>query len=700
MPLQKILPKPGVNRENTRYTTEGGWYECDKIRFRQGTPEKIGGWQRISSSSYAGVCRSLWAWVTLANIKLLGVGTNLKFYIERGGAYNDITPIRSTATLTNPFTASNGSSVVTVADTAHGCITGDYVTFSGAGITSLGGNITAIVLTGQFQVTVIDVDTYTIVVSATADGSDTGNGGTVVAQYQINTGPSFSVPLTGWGTGLWGYGTWGFGEATTDPLRIWNQNNFGQDLIYGPRGEPLYYWNANIGTSSSQFTVTIASPAVLTSSSLNLVDGTAVMFTTTGALPTGLSVGTVYYIANSTGTTANLTATYGGAVITTTGAQSGIHSISPRGVPLSALADASDVPLSQNFFTISDASRFVLAFGTNPVGSTEMDPMLIRWSDQENAANWTPSALTQAGDIRLSHGSEIVTAMQVRQEIVVWTDSSLYSLQYLGPPYIWGSQLLGDNLSIAGPNATALASGIAFWMGVDKFYMYDGSVKTLRCDLRQFIFEDINKAQFEQVYASTNEGFNEVWWFYCSSSSDVADRYVTYNYLEDVWCYGTMGRTAWLDSGLRDYPIAATYNNNLVNQEFGLNDEATDVALPIYAYILSSQFDIGDGHNFAFIWRMLPDLMFRGSTATNPVVTMSLYGLKNSGSGYNVPGSVGGSDSANITGTALIPVEQFTGQVYTRVRGRQMSMKIESNQLDMTWQMGAPRIDIRPDGRR
>ena len=700
MPLQKILPKPGVNRENTRYTTEGGWYECDKIRFRQGTPEKIGGWQRISSSSYAGVCRSLWAWVTLANIKLLGVGTNLKFYIERGGAYNDITPIRSTATLTNPFTASNGSSVVTVADTAHGCITGDYVTFSGAGITSLGGNITAIVLTGQFQVTVIDVNTYTIVVSATANGSDTGNGGTVVAQYQINTGPSFSVPLTGWGTGLWGYGTWGFGEATTDPLRIWNQNNFGQDLIYGPRGEPLYYWNANIGTSSSQFTVTIASPAVLTSSSLNLVDGTAVMFTTTGALPTGLSVGTVYYIANSTGTTANLTATYGGATITTTGSQSGIHSISPRGVPLSSLADASDVPLSQNFFTISDASRFVLAFGTNAVGSTEMDPMLIRWSDQENAANWTPTALTQAGDIRLSHGSEIVTAMQVRQEIVVWTDSSLYSLQYLGPPYIWGSQLLGDNLSIAGPNATALASGIAFWMGVDKFYMYDGSVKTLRCDLRQFIFEDINKAQFEQVYASTNEGFNEVWWFYCSSSSDVVDRYVTYNYLEDVWCYGTMGRTAWLDSGLRDYPIAATYNNNLVNQEFGLNDEETDVALPIYAYILSSQFDIGDGHNFAFIWRMLPDLMFRGSTATNPVVTMSLYGLKNSGSGYNVPGSVGGSDSANITGTALIPVEQFTGQVYTRVRGRQMSMKIESNQLDMTWQMGAPRIDIRPDGRR
>lgn len=700
MPLQKILPKPGVNRENTRYTTEGGWYECDKIRFRQGTPEKIGGWQRISSNTFLGLCRSLWAWVTLANLKLLGVGTNLKFYIERGGAYNDITPIRSTVALTNPFTASNGSPIITVADTDHGCITGDYVTFSGSGITSLGGNITASVLTNEFQVTVIDANTYTITASINADGSDTGHGGTVVTQYQINTGPAFSVPLTGWGTGLWGYGTWGFGDPGTDPLRVWNQNNFGQDLIYGPRGAPLYYWNANIGTASTQFTVTIASPAVITFSSISPPDGTAVTFTTTGALPTGLSVGTAYYIANSTGSSANLTATYGGATITTTGTQSGVHSVSARGIPLSSLAGASDVPLTQNYMTISDASRFVLVFGTNAVGSTTMDPMLIRWSDQENAADWTPTATNQAGDVRLSHGSQIVTAIQVRQEIVVFTDSSVYSLQYLGPPYVWGSQLLGDNISIAGPNAAALASGVTFWMGVDKFYLYDGNIKTLRCDLRQFIFEDINKSQFDQVYASTNEGFNEVWWFYCSANSTVVDRYVTYNYLEDVWCYGTMGRTAWLDSGLRSYPIAATYSNNLVEHENGLNDGETGTEAAINAYILSSQFDIGDGHNFAFIWRMLPDLTFRGSTASNPVVTMYLYGLKNSGSGYNVPGSVGGSNNAAVTGTAMIPVEEFTGQVYTRVRGRQLAMKVESNQLDMTWQMGAPRIDIRPDGRR
>jgi hypothetical protein len=700
MPLQKILPKPGVNRENTRYTTEGGWYECDKIRFRQGTPEKIGGWQRISSSTFLGVCRSLWSWVTLASVELLGTGTNLKFYIERGGAYNDITPIRSTVALTNPFTATNGSSVITVTDTAHGCITNDFVTFSGAGITSLGGNITAAVLTGEFQITFIDVNTYTITVSATANGSDTGHGGTVVTQYQLNTGPSFSVPLSGWGTGLWGYGTWGFGETATDPLRIWNQNNFGQNLIYGPRGGPLYYWNADLGVNSSACTITIASPAVLTSSSLTLVNGTAISFTTTGALPTGLSVGTVYYITNASGATANLTATYGGALITTTGAQSGLHSISARGIELAYLAGASDTPLFQNAMTISDTSRFVLVFGTNQIGSTTLDPMLIRFSDQEDAANWTPSATNQAGDIRLSHGSEIITSLQVRQEILVWTDSSLYSLQYLGPPFVWGSQLLGDNISIAGPNSAALASGVCFWMGHDKFYLYDGSVKTLRCDLRRYVFEDINRAQFDQVYAGTNEGFNEVWWFYCSENSTTADRYVTYNYVEDIWYYGTMARTAWLDSGLRDYPLAATYSHNIVSHEQGLNNNETGTNVAINAYIVSSEFDIGDGHNFAFIWRMLPDLTFNGSTSDSPVATMSLYGLKNSGSGYNDPASVGGSNNANVTGTAMIPVEKYTGQVYTRVRGRQMAMKIESNQLDMTWQMGAPRIDIRPDGRR
>lgn len=709
MPLQKILPKPGINRENTRYTTEGGWYECDKIRFRQGTPEKIGGWIRISTATFQGVCRSLWNWVTLGSQNLIGVGTNLKFYISNGGQYYDVTPLRVTRTLgANPFTTNTATNTgttttVTVSDSANGYINGDFVIFSGA--TTVAG----LTISGEYQITALGSSStsYTITVTGTASSSTSGGGANVIAQYQVNTGPAVAAPLTGWGASTWGSGAWGIGSSSTDALRLWGQTNFGQDLIYGPRGGAFYYWYANIGLFASTMTVTIASPAVITSS-VTVNDGDVISFTTTGALPTGLSVGTLYYAKNSTGTTFNLSATYGGASITTTGTQSGVHSISPRGVPLTSLPNSSYCPTAQTGMTLSDVSRYLFAFGCNDVGSTTLDPMLIRWSSAGDPANWeitnavtaAGTRVSDAGSLRLSHGSKIVANMQVRQEIVVWTDSSLYSLQYLGAPYIWGSQLLGDNISIASPNAAALASGVAFWMGVDKFYMYDGSVKTLRCDLRRFIFNDINLLQYDQIFASTSEAFNEVWWFYCSADSSTIDRYVVYNYLEDVWYYGTMARTAWLDSGLQEYPIAATYSNNIVQQENGLNDNETGTELAIESYILSSEFDIGDGHNFAFIWRMLPDLTFRGSTTESPVATMSLFGLKNSGSGYNNPESVGGSNSANITGTAMIPVEQFTGQVYTRVRGRQLAMKIEANQLDMTWQLGAPRIDIRPDGRR
>jgi hypothetical protein len=437
--------------------------------------------------------------------------------------------------------------------------------------------------------------------------------------------------------------------------------------------------------------------------SISLADGTPIALKTTGQLPTGLTPGTVYYVVNSSGTTFNVSATYNGTAITTTGTQSGTHNIDNRGLPLSSLVGASDAPTAQNYILISDASRFVLCFGVNDYGSTQLDPMLIRWSDQESAANWTPAATNQAGSLRLSHGSKIVAAQQSRQEILVWTDSSIYSLQYLGPPIVWGSQLLGDNISIVGPNATTIASGVSYWMGVDKFYRFDGRVSTLRCDLRQYIFSDINLAQADQIFASTNEGFNEIWWFYCSASSTAIDRYVIYNYGEDIWYYGTMARTAWIDSGLRDNPVAATYSYNLVNHEQGLNDNVSGVPSAINAYIQSSEFDIDDGHNFAFIWRMLPDITFRGSTASSPQVTMYLYPLTNSGSGYNDPGteqSVGGTSYANVVRTSVIPIEQFTGQIYTRVRGRQLALKIESNALDMTWQLGSPRIDIKPDGRR
>jgi hypothetical protein len=609
MPLQKILFKPGVNRENTRYTTEGGWYDCDKVRFRQGTPEKIGGWQRVSPNTFLGTCRSLWNWVTLGFLNLVGVGTNLKFYIEKGGAYNDITPLRVTTTLPlDPFTG-NGTTTVTVNAPAHGAVTGDFVTFSGV------TGASAALLNGEFQLTVVNVNTYTITTSSSVPIGATG-GAAVSAAYQINTGAAFSVPITGWGAGPWGAGPWGTGTATDLPIRLWTQKNWGEDLVFGPRGGGMYYWDASTGVTT-------------------------------------------------------------------------------RGYNLATAVGASDVPTLQNVIFVSDVNRFVFAMGCNDYGSSTLDPMLIRWSAQEDALDWTPVATNQAGSLRLSTGSEIITAIQARQEIVVFTDSALYSLQYLEPPIVWGAQLLGDNISIVGPNAVAIASGVVYWMGVDKFYAYDGRVQTLPCDVRRYVFSDFNSSQASQVFAGTNEGFNEVWWFYCSAGSYSVDRYVVYNYLERIWYYGTMARTAWLDSGLRDYPIAATYSHNLVNHEQGIDDNETATSLPISANISSSEFDIGDGHNFGFVWRMLPDITFENSTAGSATVNMTLYGLYNSGSG-----SIDSSGKPVVRGSTYVITEEFTGQIYTRVRGRQLIFKIDSNQLGTTWQLGAPRIDIRPDGRR
>jgi len=700
MPLSKILFKPGVNRENTRYTTEGGWYECDKIRFRQGNPEKIGGWTAFAFDTFQGVCRSLWNWVTLAGENLVGVGTNLYFYILNGGAYYDITPIRKTVTLTNPFTATLGSRVIRIAEVNHGCVNNDSVIYSGAGITGLGGNITAAVLKGTFQVTVIDNDNYSITVSATANATDVSGspgGGTVVTQYEVNTGNSYQVPLTGWGAGPWGSGTWGNGQAVATSLYIWNQQNFGEDLIYGPRGQGLYYWSANVGYSAIQSTISIAAPGVITlPTGFSFPNGTTISFTSTGALPTGLSVGTVYFVVNSTGGTFSVATTINGTAITTSGSQSGLQFISARGINLADVGD-DDCPIFQNSLLVSDTSRFILVFGTNDYNSTVLNPMLIRWSGQEDPYTWTPSITNQAGSIQLSHGSQIITAIQTRQEIIVFTDTALYSMQYVGPPFVWSSQLLGDNISIAGPNAVALASGVIFWMGIDKFYKYDGRVQTLNCDLRRYIFQDFNALQSQQVYASTNEGFNEVWWFYCSDNSTEIDRYTVYNYLENVWYYGTMARTAWLDSGLLPYPIATTYNGKIVQHEDGVDDaENPDNPLPIAANISSSEFDIGDGHNFGFVWRILPDLTFSGSSSsTTPQVTMTLYPLQNSGSGVSSTAS-----ASVVKSSTYVITEQFTGQVYTRARGRQLIFKISSADLGTTWQLGAPRIDIRQDGRR
>jgi hypothetical protein len=621
MPLKKLALKAGVNRENTRYTNENGYYVSDNVRFRQGTPEKIGGWTRLSANYFLGVCRSLWNWVTLGGANYLGVGTNLKFYVEYGGTYYDITPLRVVPPPTinnNPF-GGNGTTTVTVTDTAHGGVTGDFVTFSGATGTY------DTIFNAEYQITVLTADTYTITTSTVIAAGNYG-GAAVVAAYQINIGQATVVPILGWGAGAWGAGPWGIGGgASTVPIRLWSQANFGEDLVFGFRGGPLYYWDNTSGLTT-------------------------------------------------------------------------------RGVLVSSLAGASSVPLVQNYLLVSAINRFVFCFGTNDYGETTQNQMLMRWSDQDDITEWFPGATNQAGSLLLSHGSKIVTAIQTRQEIVVLTDSALYSLQYQGPPVIWSSQLLGDNISIVSPNAIAIGSGVIYWMGVDKFYKYDGRLQTLRCDLLKFIFEDINLDQQDQFFASTNEGFTEIWFFYCSADSTEIDRYAIYNYTENngagVWYYGAMARTAWLDSGLRNNPMAATTINNIVYHELGNDDNSTETSLPISSVIETTEFDIDDGDHFGFVWRMLPDITFVGSDAASPQVTMTLIPMQNSGSGYNDPISVGGNSDATVVRTATVPIEEFTGQVYVRVRGRQMIMKVENNQLGCAWQLGSPRIDIKQDGRR
>ena len=703
MPLKKIVLKSGVNRENTRYTNENGWYESDKVRFRQGTPEKIGGWSRVSANTFLGTCRSLWAWVTLGSEKLLGVGTNLKFYVSSGGQYFDSTPYEFTHALgANPFTTDTTTNTtiggvayttVTVADATGGYTANNYVDFYNA------PTVRGVVLTGSFFITSVGVSSYTILVPGTAATSGTGGGTGVYAFYEIDSGPEYAVPLTGWGAGTWGSGSWGVGVTGTDPVRLWSQYNFGEDLIFGPRGGGIYYWDASTGYRTTPVTISIASPGVVTFVTA-LPDNTAIQLITTGALPTGLVPGTVYYVVNSSGNTCNLAATAGGTPIVTSGTQSGTQYLSTRGIAVSSLAYASDVPTQQNFIIISDINRFVFALGCTEYGSSTFNPMLVRWADQESITDWTPTATNQAGFLQLSHGSQIVTAIQSRQEILVWTDSSLYSLQYVGAPVVWKADIVGDNISIAGENAVAYANGVSYWMGVDKFYKYDGRTQTMRCDLRQYIFADINNAQFDQVCAGTNEGFNEIWWFYCSLNSNQIDRYVIYNYAEDIWYYGNMARTAWLDTGVLDNPVGATYLNNLVTHEVGYDDDSTGTPAPIEASITSAEFDIDDGDKFMFIYRVLPDVTFRNSTVDNPSITMTLYPLQNSGSGYNDPLSVGGEAYAGITRTAAVPVEEFTGQVFVRVRGRQLAYKVSSDTLGVAWQLGSPRFDIKADGRR
>lgn len=617
MPLAKLQFRPGINRESTSYANEGGWFDCDKVRFHQGFPEKFGGWEKYSSSTYLGTARGLHNWVAVDGSNYMGVGTHLKYYIEEGGGYNDITPIRSTTSAGDvTFSATDGSTTITVSDTSHGADENDFVTFSGA--VSLGGVITADVLNQEYQiVSIVDADTYTVTSAVAADASDTGNGGaSVVGEYQINVGLNTQVGGTGWGAGTWGRGTWGSAATvgTDAELRLWSHDNFGEDLLINPVDSAIYYWDKT-------------------------------------------------------------------------------STLSARAVEIGTLGGASDTPVISKQILVSDTDRHVIAFGCNPQGSSVQDPLLIRFSDQESLTDWTATATNTAGDLRLGSGSTFVQAVETKREILVWTDKSLHSMKYTGPPFTFGLQQLASNITIMGPKAAVASEDFVFWMGIDNFYVYDGRTGNLPCTVRDYVFEDFNLQQSQKVTAGVNSQWGEVIWFYPSSTSDENDRYVVFNYLEKVWYYGNLARTAWRDRGLRDFPIAAGAvgtDNYLYNHEFGVDDDGS----PMEVYIESSQIDIGDGDKFLLINRLIPDLTFNGSPAATPVANFTLETREYPGAAYTT------ITGAPVSRSATSPVEQFTNQVDMRLRGRSFAIKVDSDTIGTRWRLGAPRVDLREDGRR
>ncbi len=605
MPLSKLQFKPGINTELTAYANEGGWLDSDKVRFRFGYPEKIGGWTKYSTNAFRGSCRSLHNWRALDNSEYLGVGTNLKFYIEEGLTFYDITPIRVTTTNAATFSATNGSTTLTVTDNGHGALVGDFVTFSDA--VTLGGAITATVLNIEYEiVSVVDSNNYTVTSAVAANGSDTGNGGgSVTAAYQINVGIDTVVPGNGWGAGFYGRGTWSSAATTVaggENIRIWSQDNFGEDLLLCIRDGATYYWDKTNGVNT-------------------------------------------------------------------------------RAVTLASIS--SSAPTVARQVVISDRDRHAIAFGCNPFGGTVQDKLLIRFSDQESLTDWEPTATNTAGDLVVGTGSEIVAAVETRREIVVLTDASVHSMQFIGPPFTFGLSQLSLGTSIAGANCAAAVNDSVFWMGNDRFYLYDGQVITLPCSVLDTVFDDFNYTQSDKVDASVNSKFNEITWFYPSGNSNSNDRYVTFNYQEKVWYYGALDRSAWLDRSIKEFPIGASTDGYLYNHENGVDADGQ----PLVAYIESSPVDIQEGENFAFVRRLLPDISFLNSTSgADKAVTFTLKTENFPGTGYTQ------SYASNVTDSAT--------QNHVRIRGRSVGLRLESDNLGVTWRLGNPRIDIRPDGRR
>jgi len=622
MPLSKLEFKPGINREGTNYSNEGGWFDGDKIRFRNGFVERIGGWTRVSNTQVTGTPRKIFDFVTLASENLLFIGTEQKVFLENSGVFNDITPIRSTVTLgSNPVntTGGAGSGIVTITtQAAHGAITGDFVTL--ASLTATDGITTAQLNTEHKITSVPATTTFTIDTGGSASsGSTAGGGSSGTAAFQVNVGLNTTVLGSGWGAGTWGRFTWGSasGSLAGQTLRLFSVDNFGEDLVFNIADGSIFYWDATNGVSN-------------------------------------------------------------------------------RAVRLDSLTGASDVPSVARQILVSDVDRHIIVFGTNPVGSGLLDPLLIRFGSQESLVDFTPTATNTAGDLRLSKGSEIITAIQTSRQILVFTDQSLYSMQFIGPPFTFGVSLLGDNIRIAGPNTAIAVNDIVFWMGQENFYVYDGRIQTLPCSVRDYVFNDMNNQQSFKFHAGSIGSQTEIWWFYVSSGATEIDRYVVYNYGQRIWYYGTLVRTAWNDraSGLRSFPQATGADFYLYNHEDGLDDFSTGSAVAINAFVESSDFDIGDGQQYMLVNRILPDLSFNGSSVSNPAALFTIKSRDFSGNNFTE------SPSGSAVRSATSPVEQFTNKIDLRARGRQMALRVENTATGVKWRLGSPRLDARADGRR
>jgi len=621
MPLQKLAFPPGVFRDQTRFASDGHWFDCDKVRFRSGLPQKIGGWERYSNDTTDGQIRFLLNFISLDENNYLAIGSSQRFYIEEGGTFNNITPLRKTSSLgSNPITTGDaGSGEITVTDTAHGAVLNDFVTLAGATLTD---GIT----TGEINIThqiteIVSDNAYKVETAGSASsGSTAGGGGSVTAAYEINVGLDTAVQGTGFGAGTWSRGTWGsaatISAGAVNQLRLWSGDNFGEDLVFNVRNGGVYYWDASDGLST-------------------------------------------------------------------------------RAGALSDESGASDAPTVATQVMVSNNDRHVLAFGCNDRGSSTQDKLLIRWSDQENAVDWTPTTENTAGDLRLNSGSQIVRAYDTRQEILVWTEEALFSMRFVGPPFTFGHNVLSRNVTLIAPNAVASLDGAVYWMGLRDFFVYTGRVQELPSTVRDYVFGDINLQQAQKIQAGTIKDFGEVLWFYCSADADEIDRYVIYNSFENCWYFGTLSRTAWLDSSSRDYPIGAnSVDFKIYNHELGLNDGEGTSPSGISAYVESADFEIGEGDRFQFISRIIPDVSFFGSTDPAPAVSFLLKPRNFSGSAF------GTADTSTITGTKMVDVQEFTKQAFVRVRGRQAAFRVESSGTNIAWKLGVPRIDIRPDGRK